>query len=179
MKKYCIALLLIFLLIANAQQPPGTEIYLLDLSIKKSKVSITNPQNITHHTGYDNQPFFHPDQSLLYYTSANDQGKTDLIEYSYETKGSRQITNTPDREYSPTVTPDKKFLSCIIQRDSGEQDLGKYPIEGGEPIILISTLTVGYHAWVNTDQLLLFVLGDTMSLHQYNLATRQDVIVAK
>jgi hypothetical protein len=179
MKKYCIVLLLAFPFTTYAQQPPGTEIYLLDLSIKKSKVAVSGPQNITNRAGYDNQPFFHPDKSVLYYTSANDQGKTDLKEYNYQTKNSRQLTNTPDREYSPTVTPDKKFLSCIIQRDSGAQDLGKYPIEGGEPIVLISTLTVGYHAWINADQLLLFVLGDTLSLHQYNLSTKQDVIVAK
>lgn len=179
MKKHCIVLLLAIPFTTYAQQPPGTEIYLLDLSIKKSKVAVSSPQNITNRVGYDNQPFFHPDKSVLYYTSANDQGKTDLMEYNYQTKNSRQLTNTPDREYSPTVTPDKKFLSCIIQRDSGAQDLGKYPIEGGEPIVLISTLTVGYHAWISADQLLLFVLGDTLSLHQYNLATKQDVIVAK
>lgn len=180
MKKYaCSFLLLICTLSSLAQQPPGTEIYLFDLSIKKSIIKITNPQNITNRAGYDNQPFFHPDKPLIYYTSANADGKTDLVEYDYNAKKSRGFTNTPEREYSPTVTPDKKFISCIIQRDSGEQDLGKYPIEGGDPIVLVSTLIVGYHAWINSESLFLFVLGDTLTLHQYDLNSKRDAIVAK
>jgi Tol biopolymer transport system component len=175
MKKYYHLLLLICSITCFGQQPPGTEIYLLTLSVHKSKVTVDNPQNITSRQGYDNQPFFHPDKSVLYYTSANAEGKTDLVEY--KEKKSRSLTNTPEREYSPTVTPDKKFISCIIQRDDGAQNLGKYPIDGGEPIILINTLTVGYHAWINSDNLLLFVLGDTMTLHQYNLVSKKDVIL--
>jgi len=175
---YCL-LLLIPSVTCFGQQPPGTEIYLLDLSVNKSTITVTNPQNITHHAGYDNQPFFHPDKSLLYYTSANAEGKTDLVEYNYEAKSSRQLTTTPEREYSPTVTPDKKFISCIIQRDNGAQDLGKYPIEGGEPLVLINTLMVGYHAWINPENLLVFVLGDTLTLHQYDLISKRDIIVAK
>jgi len=161
------------------QQPPGTEIYLLNLSNKKGKVAVSNQQNITNHQGYDNQPFFHPDKSVLYFASANTEGKTDLIEYNYKSKASKKLTNTQEREYSPTVTLDKKFVSCIIQRDDGAQDLGKYPIDGGNPEVLINTLKVGYHAWINPENLLLFVLGDTITLHQYNLTTEKDVIIAK
>src|SRR5689334_10550675 len=179
MKKLGILLLLVLPETIFAQQPPGTEIYLLDLSIKKSKVMISNPENITNHVGYDNQPFFHPDNSVLYYTSANEEGKTDLIEYNYKTKLSHNLISTPEREYSPTVTPDKKFVSCIIQRDDGVQDLGKYPIEGGEAIVLVNNLKVGYHAWIDEESLLLFVLGDTLTLHRYNLTSKKDEIIAK
>ncbi len=171
-------MLLLQALTIVAQQPPGTEIYLLDLSIKKSNVTIRNPQNITNRAGYDNQPFFHPDRALIYYTSADSTGRTDLVVFDLKTKISHNLTNTPEREYSPTVTPDKKFISCIIQRDNGAQDLGKYPIDGGEPVMLVNGLTVGYHAWRNSETLLLFVLGDTMTLHQYDLVSKKDVIVA-
>jgi Tol biopolymer transport system component len=169
------------LLSANlySQQPPGTEIYVLDLSIQKSKVKVSNPQNITNRAGYDNQPFFHPDKPLIYYASAEADGKTDIKEFNYSTKSTRNITTTSEREYSPTVTPDKLFLSCIIQRDNGAQDLGKYPIDGGAPEVIINTLTVGYHAWINSDELLLFVLGDTMTLHRVNLTSRKDEIIAQ
>lgn len=179
MKKLTIILLFIVPFSLSAQQPPGTEIYLFDLVIKKSKIQVSNPQNITNHVGYDNQPFFHPDKSLIYYSSADAEAKTDILEYNYTTKATRHITSTPEREYSPTVTPDKNFLSCIIQRDNGEQNLGKYPIEGGEPIVLINTLTIGYHSWITSESLLLFVLGDTMTLHQYDLGTSKDIILAK
>jgi len=180
MKKLRLLFLFCLPMIAYAQQlPPGTEIYFLDIAVKKSGVTVSNPQNITNKPGYDNQPFFHPDKSVLYYTSANAEGKTDLVEYNFKTKASRNLTNTPEKEYSPTVTPDKKFISCIIQRDNGAQDLGKYPIEGGEAVVLINTLTVGYHAWESPESLLLFVLGDTITLHQYNLTSKKDVIITK
>lgn len=161
-----------------SQLPPGTEIYLFDLSQKKSTVTISNPQNITNRLGYDNQPNFNPVEPLIYYAAANAEGKTDIIEYNYTTQKTRNITTTPEREYSPTVTPDKQFISCIIQRDNGAQDLGKYPIEGGDPIVLINTLTVGYHAWINQNELMLFVLGDTMTLHRFNVSTKKDEIIA-
>ena len=151
----------------------------MDLSVKKSKVIVGTPENVTNRPGYDNQPNFHPDKPILYYTSANAEGITDLMEYNFKTKKSRQITNTAEREYSPTVTPDKKSLSCIIQRDNGAQDLGTYPIDGGEAIVLINTLTVGYHAWINPESLLLFVLGDTMMLQRYDLRSKQNTIITK
>jgi hypothetical protein len=162
-----------------AQQLPDTEIYLFDLSIKKSKISVSNPKNVTNHMGYDNQPFFHPDKTVLYFTSADTTGNTEIKEYNYLTGTTQTLTHTAEREYSPTVTPDKNFISCIIQRADGAQDLGKYPIDGGEPEIVINTLTIGYHAWIDNESLLLFVLGDTMTLHRINLTTRKDEVLAQ
>lgn len=178
MKKYIGFLLIALPCVMYGQQPPATEIYLLDLSISKKGISIANPVNITNHPGYDNQPFFHPDQPILYYTSANTEGLTDLVEWNYETDTNRFITKTPEREYSPTVTPDKKFISCIIQRDNGAQDLGQYPIAGGDPVVLINSLTVGYHAWIDPDNLLLFVLGDTLTLQKFTLSTKKESILS-
>ena len=58
--------------------------------------------------------------------------------------------------------------------------MGKYPIVGGQPSVLINNLTVGYHAWAAKDKLLLFVLGDsnTNTLHYYNLAIKKDSILS-
>lgn len=157
-----------------AQQPPGTEILLFDLKVTKSSIQLLNPKNITNRTGYDNQPHFHPEKPLVYFSSADETGRTDIVVYNYETGETKKFTNTPEREYSPTVTPDEKFISCIIQRDNGSQDLGKYPIDGGEPTIIIDNLTVGYHAWINDDLLVLFVLGRPNTLRQYSISEKKD-----
>lgn len=178
MKKLPIALLLVLPFMVYAQQPPGAEIYLLDLSVKKSGVTVSNPQNVTNKPGYDNQPFFHPDKQLLYYASANADAKTDLVEYNLKTKVSRNLTNSSEREYSPTVTPDKKFLSCIIQRDDGVQDLGKYPIDGGAPVVLINTLKVGYHAWADENHLIVFALGEPNTLRLFGIKEQKDIWLA-
>jgi hypothetical protein len=160
-----------------SQQPPGTEIYVADLTMKKGTLMMRQPVNITNRPGYENQPFFHPEQPLMYYASADETGRTDIIVYDLKTGKTKRVTNTSEREYSPTVTPDKKFISCIIQRDNGAQDLGKYPITGGDAEVMIDNLIVGYHAWMDDQNLLLFVLGQPNTLRWYSLRERTDKII--
>lgn len=171
---------LYFLLPILGSAQGGTEIYLFDINFKSGKFTLSNPVNITAHKGYDNQPSFHPVLPIVYYASANDSGRTDIKSYDYIKGSTREITNTPEREYSPTVTPNDYYLSCIIQRDNGQQDLGQYLIGGGPAKVLINTLKVGYHTWIDANSLLLFVLADsTNNLHEYNLATKENTIIAR
>jgi hypothetical protein len=157
----------------------GSEILLFDLSIKNDKLVLSNPKNITNHVGYDNQPSFHADQPLIFYSSFNPDGRSDIKSYDYEKGETRSFTQTTEREYSPTLTPDKHFVSCIIQRDDGAQNLGKYPVGGGQPTVLIDNLIVGYHAWIDQERLLLFVLGEPQTLHLYNVKTKEDKVIAE
>lgn len=158
----------------------GSEIFIFDMKIAKGQVVLSNGTNITNHKGYDNQPFFHPSKPVIYYSSFNDSGRSDIKYYDYQKNKVSNLTNTQEREYSPIVTPDGKFISCIIQRDNGAQNLGKYPVIGGQPLVLIKDLKVGYHAWVDKEKLLLFVLIDsvTNNLHYYNLTTKKDTVIA-
>lgn len=157
----------------------GSEILLFDLKVRKNKVVISNPKNITNHKGYDNQPSFHTDRPIIYYSSFNDEGRADIKSYNYKFDESAFITQTNEREYSPTLTPDQSSLSCIIQRDNGAQDLGKYPVDGGEPSVIIDNMIVGYHAWADNSHLALFILGEPQTLHYIRLPTKEDTIVAQ
>lgn len=180
MKTGTLIILLIFPMLAFSQG--GSEIFLLDMQVKGKTVTLSNPVNITNRKGYDNQPFAAPKEPLLYFTSDRDSTNTDIKIYNYQTGTTAFLTNTPDNEYSPTVTPDGKFISCIIARKLPfAQDLGKYPVKGGEPVILINNLVVGYHAWIDDNRLLLFVLdgGGHNSLHYYDLLTKEDRVIAK
>lgn len=171
-----------FALCIQLHAQTGSEIFLFDLKEKKGKITLANARNITHHAGYDNQPSFHINKPIIYYTSFNDEGRADIKSYNYKTKATQNITLTKEREYSPTLTPDQAYLSCIIQRDNGAQDLGKYPIEGGEATVLVDKLTVGYHAWADNSHLALFVLGKENSpntLHYLTLPTKKDTILAE
>lgn len=159
------------------QAQTGSEIYLFDLKISGDKIEASNPQNVTNHPGYDNQPSFHSSKPVLYYSSFNEEGRSDIKTYNYGSKKTESLTTTNEREYSPTLTPDGKFISCIIQRDNDAQDLGKYPVNGGEAITLIDNLIVGYHAWVDENNLILFVLGEPMTLQWYNLKTKRNEIL--
>jgi hypothetical protein len=175
--KPVIAGVLLFTVLHSFAQT-GSEIYLFDLKSRKGQVTITNPVNITKHKGYDNQPSFDAENSLIYYSSINEDGRSDIKTYNYKRKEAKSFTTTSEREYSPTLTPDKSFISCIIQRDNSAQDLGKYPLGGGESEVIISSLIVGYHAWMDNSNLALFVLGDTTTLHLYQLPTNKDIVLA-
>ncbi len=171
-----------FLLTCKSFGQAGSEILLFDLSIQKDKVSIANPKNITNHPGYDNQPYFHADLPVIYYASFNDEGRSDIKYYNYKTGETKSLMTTPEREYSPTLTLDKQFISCIIQRDNGAQDLGKYPLEGGEPLTILDNMTVGYHVWADNSHLALFILGKEnkpSTLHYLRLPTKADTIIAE
>jgi hypothetical protein len=161
-------------------QLPSSEIFLFDLKILNGQVHLSNGKNITNHKGYDNQPFFHPSQPIIYYSSSDDSNRTDLKYYNYKTGQTSNLTVTREKEYSPTVTPDEKFISCIIQRDNEAQDLAKFPIEGGNPRVLVWHLKIGYHAWADNNRVFLFVLDDSVnrSLHNYDLANNADTVVA-
>ena len=177
MKNILCTLLLVMPLWAMSQE--GSEIYLFDVQITKTQVSVSNPINVTNHIGYDNQPSFHKVQPLLYYASFNEDGRSDIRTYNYRTKETKPFTSTKEREYSPTLTLDNKFISCIIQRDNDAQDLGKYPVDGGDAITLIDNLIVGYHAWVDQYNLILFVLGKPMTLRWYDLKNKKDKVLAE
>ncbi|MBP8156234.1 MAG: PD40 domain-containing protein [Leadbetterella sp.] len=168
-----------FQVISFAQN--GTEIYLLEIQKSSNGFKTQNPVNISNRSGYDNQPSFHPTQSLIYFSSQKD-GQTDIWSYNYDSKKLRQITDTEDSEYSPTVTPDQQFLSCIVQRKSnGDQDFVKFSIKKPEKseIILESQKAgkIGYHAWSPDNELITFVLGEPNTLQQFDINTKKGTVL--
>mgnify|MGYP003338281233 FL=1 len=176
MKKALALFVLLFAVTRAGAQ--NTEVYLFDLNLLKTGViTVANGINVSKHQGYDNQPYFHPEKPVLYYTSSRSGGQTDILTFDYKTGQTGELTRTPESEYSPTITPDGKSVSCIIMRDK-VQDLGMYPIGGGAPEILVNNLTVGYHAWLDKDDVILFVLGNPLTLHRFNTISKSDAVIA-
>ena len=95
MKNFIVLLFLGFILQVNAQT--GSEIYLADLDITDAGITLSNPKNITNHKGYDNQPFFHPDKHLLYYSSFNDEERSDIKVFNYKNNKTELFTQTKER----------------------------------------------------------------------------------
>ena len=157
----------------------ASEIWVFDLVETEGNLVLQNGNNVTGHPGYDNQPFFHPSRPWLLYSSFNEDGRSEIKAFILESGTTKQLTETSEREYSPTVTLDGSSFSCIIQRDDGAQDLGKYPLDGGEAEVLIDDLIVGYHAWMDEQRLLLFVLGDVMTLRIYDLKSGTHETIAE
>lgn len=159
-------------------QPPGTDLYITDISVSNNRINLSEPVNITNRAGYDNQPFFHPNGKYLLYTSSQNQ-QTDIYSYDLSTKTTSQITQTPESEYSPTVMPGGNFFSTIRVENDSKQRLWKFPIDGGTPALVLEKVApVGYHAWANQNTVFLFVLGDpaTLQVADTNTGTAKTVV---
>jgi len=159
---------------AGAQAAPATDIFLAPLSISSTdgRPTIGKPVNITSRPGYDNQPAFTPDSRAILFTSIHEDGggQSDIYRYDLGTKAITRVTSTPESEYSATIMPGGQRFSVIrVERDSAQR-LWSFAMDGSDPQLLIPTVKpVGYHAWIDPDNLALFVLGNPNALVHYDL----------
>lgn len=164
----------------SAQAPPSTDIYLAPLSRSTGALVAGTAINITQRPGYDNQPSFTPDSREILYTSTRDDGQADIYRYDMSTQTIARVTSTPESEYSPTVMPGGTRFSVIrVERDS-TQRLWSFLLDGSDPKLVIESLKpVGYHAWLDTNRLAMFVLGQPNALVIGNLRSGQMDTVAR
>lgn len=154
------------------QPPPSTDIYLVPLAGAGLELRAGSPRRATDWEGYDNQPSFTPDGRALLYTSIRADAQADIYRHDLSKNTSERLTQTPESEYSPTVTPDGKFFSVIRVERDGTQRLWKFPLAGGEPaLVLEKTKPVGYHVWADRDTLMLFVLGEPVTMQLVDTGT--------
>lgn len=175
-KTFILALLLTVFYTVKAQS--GSDIYLFNFRLDKENFYISNARNITNAPGYDNQPFFTPNGDAILYASDDGFGQTDIFKYNLRSRSQRRLTYTPESEYSPTVTPDKEHISCIILKRDGEQKLWQYPKNGAIPSKLSNVDKVGYHTWLNDTTVYAFILGTPNTLDAILLASKQLTKVA-
>src|SRR5438045_6945052 len=154
----------------SAPPPPDTEIFLAPLTARAGMLEVGQPINITNSPGYDNQPSFTPDgQSILFTSirgssSGHGRAQTDIYRYGVASGATARITDTPDGEYSPTVTPDGEHISVIRQQPDGTQELWRFTLTGTRPERVLTVNPVGYHAWADDHTVALFVLGQPATL---------------
>ncbi len=134
---------------------PNTEVFLFDLSTDNNQIQLTNGQNISNNEGYDNQPSFQYENTILFASTRNDQ--TDVVSYTNGQK--KWLTDTKQgSEYSPTRIPKTKDFSAIRLDTTGKQLLYQYRKNKIKPIL--ADLKIGYHVWNSRNILVSFVLGE-------------------
>jgi len=163
-----------------ARAQGGTDIFLAPLRQNGPTVTIGSPVNLTHRSGYDNQPSFTPDGASLLYTSigADAQANTWIVRVTGGGNPSR-LTNTGIGVYSPTVMPDGKSFSVIRVEPDSTQRLWKFPLAGGEPTLVLERIKpVGYHAWIDARTVFVYVLGNPATLQIVDVTTGNATVIA-
>src|SRR5688572_20558478 len=80
-------------------QPPSTDIFIVDLQKRDGRLVFGGPLNITNREGYDNQPYFLPDGESLLFTSIREGTLPDIYRYNLRDRSTAQVTKTPEGEY--------------------------------------------------------------------------------
>lgn len=176
MKNLIILILFTFTLFspgaAQTTPPPKTDVFIVDVKERDGKLQFGKPANITKRSGYDNQPGFLPDGKSLFYTSIREGLQADIYKYDIAKDLIKRMTETSEREYSPTVTPDGKYFSVVRVEADSTQRLWKFPLAGGKPMLVLEKIKpVGYHVWVDRNTLVLFVLGQPDALQLVDMRT--------
>lgn len=181
MKQLNLIFALTFLTISAFAQYPSTNIYVMDMDrIGDNYFKFSNPifVNSDNQNGYNNQPCFINDDEMLV-TSSRDGKQTDIFSYNFRTFAVTQLSDTKSiSEFSPTIIPNtqNKFSTICIEEDGKTQRLWEYTY-GNKNIIrkvlLDKVFDVGYHEWLNPNQVALFIVGTPHTLKIANVITER------
>lgn len=157
-------------------QVPQTQIFYLPMKYdsKGSKFNFGDLQRISKKKGYNNQPSFSPDSKSIYYVTFMDSSNTDIVNYNLSKKELTRITNTKENEYSPMVTPDGKYISCVKGK---AQQLWKYKLSNPKKCTLVIKEfdSVGYYTWLNKSTIISNVLPEPFALYAHVLTNDTNI----
>lgn len=146
-------------------QIPQTEIYHFRYEMLGDSMAVYDAKLLTgfNPAGYNNQPAFLNNSEVVITSNYGDPAQTDIYKLNIKTRELTRLTATPASEYSPTPTPDRKSFSVIKQLTDEQQSqyLWKYPLrlDSGGQAIFTDLTTVGYHYWINSYTIAMFLVG--------------------
>ena len=134
------------------------------------------PSAISTASGYDNQPMFSPDGGSILFAANRDGKQIDIFVFERASNRVSQLTRTPENENSPTYLPagigSPGGFSVVRTEPDRTQRLWLFDAQGGSPqVVLADIKPVGYHAWVDSARVALFVLGPPSTLQIANVET--------
>jgi hypothetical protein len=90
------------------------------------------------------------------------------------------VSSTPESEYSPTPIPGQRSVSVIrVEPPDNLQRLWSISTVNGESKLLMPNVEpVGYHAWTNPDEVAVFILGDSFTLHSAKVGDSPSKLLA-
>ncbi|MHC9087925.1 nuclear transport factor 2 family protein [Tenacibaculum sp. IMCC1] len=136
-------------------------------------------KNISNNDGYDSQPYFYDENTILF--ASNRNGQTDIVKYSIDSEAKRFINNTPNgSEYSPQRIPKSKDVSAVRLDNNGLQRFYQYNFKTGKSKEVIKDLIVAYPMWYTKNLVISSVIvNDTLELYMSDLKNNTNISIAK
>jgi Tol biopolymer transport system component len=175
-------------------QPPAlrpqtaTDIYLYEMGGGLASLPRAKPRPMATEPGYENQPFFDADGRRVLFTANRDGKQTDIYEFDRESGRTQQLTRTVEGEYSPTIPATRpaapglarEGFTVVRVEPDGTQRLWQFDRKGQNPrVVLADVKPVGYHAWIDSDRLALYVLGSPSTLQLARVSGGTPEVVAR
>ncbi|MGO3183182.1 MAG: TolB family protein [Aequorivita sp.] len=150
----------------------NTEVFVFDIAPSYEGLELLNPRNISNNDGYDNQPSFISNETVIF--AGNNDGQTDISEYNLTSDLQKWVNSKTDGgEYSPQKFPSKSDVAAVRLDTNGKQRLYQYDIKTGNSTELIKDLQVAYFAFYNDKKMLATVLNaDKLDLVMIDLPTK-------
>ncbi len=151
----------------------NTEVYVFDIRPAYEGLELMNPRNISNNEGYDNQPSFISNETLVF--AGTNDGQTDISEYNLTSKLQKWVNKkTEGGEFSPQKFPTNDDVVAVRLDKDGLQRLYRYSSETGNSTEIIKDLQVAYFAFYNNKKMLATVLdGDKMDLVMVDLPSKK------
>ncbi|CAM1369899.1 nuclear transport factor 2 family protein [Tenacibaculum xiamenense] len=178
MKKLSFSLLILLTVSMHAQI--DTEIYLFDLQESQNdQWVLSNPINISNNDGYDSQPHFYDDNTILFSSERNKY--PDIRKYSISNGKTSFINKTEQGgEYSPQRIPNSNNVSAVRLDSDGKQAIYEYNYNSGDHKMLIEDFVVAYPTWYDKSTLISSVIiNDSLHLYKSDLKKGKNYLVAK
>ncbi|WP_299157211.1 nuclear transport factor 2 family protein [uncultured Tenacibaculum sp.] len=157
----------------------NTEIHLFDIKSENGKWVVFNGKNISNNDGYDSQPNFYDENTILF--ASNKNGQTDILKYTIDSDQKNFINNTPNgSEYSPQRIPNSKNVSAVRLDKNGLQRFYQYDFKSGKHEELIKDLVVAYPVWYNENTIISSVIvNDSLQLFISDLKKKTNTPIVK
>jgi len=137
---------------------PNTDVFLFDLNTKNGTFELSNMKNISNNEGYDNQPSFLDNNTILYAGTRN--GQTDIVKYNINYDSKIYINHTKGGEYTPLKIPNNNQVSAVRLDKDGRQRLYAYNLRNGESTELVKELVVAYYTWYDENSIVSAVIEE-------------------
>ena len=184
--KYLPLMLIVAFVTPSVCQLPNTNIYSFDMEKTGEEIGFKNARFLTSFNpyGYNNQPqWVNNNELYVAVQTPYDTNQTEIYSLSLLNNVLTQVTATRESEYSPTLMPDRRNISCIRvdATQKGTQRLWTYPLDRSNigRDLLPMHQDIGYHCWLSDKKLALFIVsGSNNYLKIVNVDDQSSVQLA-